>query len=249
MESAEDILKYLKKLYGANNMIARYEMLKEVFFVEMLKETVDGTHEQNMIRLTEQFEKLEFHYEEDALVLMLMQWTLEEELSSATHFGKVEQGKEKLGSEMARSGYSYFITFTDDYSRYRYVYLLKYKHESFEKFKEFKFEVEKQTGKSIKLLDPIDELNEVSERRNRTLLDMVQSMMSYADLPILMWGYALQTAWVTRPLASYLNLHENVQRLFAHGNDATTYEEAISYMDSSRGLEAMKSEMDSMSKN
>ena len=35
--------------------------------------------------------------------------------------------------------------------------------------------------------------NGVSERRNRTLLDMVRSMMSLADLPLLVWGYALDT--------------------------------------------------------
>ena len=38
------------------------------------------------------------------------------------------------------------------------------------------------------------QLNGVSERRNRTLLDMVRSMMSYTDLPMQMWRYALQTA-------------------------------------------------------
>ena len=36
--------------------------------------------------------------------------------------------------------------------------------------------------------------NGVSERRNRTLLDMVRSMMSQTDLPISFWGYALETA-------------------------------------------------------
>ena len=35
--------------------------------------------------------------------------------------------------------------------------------------------------------------NGVFERRNRTLLDMVQSMMSLADLPLSFWGYALET--------------------------------------------------------
>ena len=44
---------------------------------------------------------------------------------------------------MARGGFYYFITFTDDFSRYGYVYLLKNKSESFEKFKEYKAEVEK----------------------------------------------------------------------------------------------------------
>ena len=34
----------------------------------------------------------------------------------------------------------------------------------------------------------------MSERRNRTLLDMVRSMMSQAALPISFWGYALETA-------------------------------------------------------
>ena len=52
----------------------------------------------------------------------------------------------------ARGGYKYFITFTDDFSRYGYVYLLKHKSESFEKFKIFKNEVQNQLGKSIKAL-------------------------------------------------------------------------------------------------
>ena len=55
-------------------------------------------------------------------------------------------------STQARGDYLYFITFIDDYSRYGYVYLMKYKSETFEKFKEFKAEVEKQLGKSIKTL-------------------------------------------------------------------------------------------------
>ena len=36
--------------------------------------------------------------------------------------------------------------------------------------------------------------NGVAERRNRTLLDMVRSMMSHATLPISFWGYALEAA-------------------------------------------------------
>ena len=52
----------------------------------------------------------------------------------------------------AHSGFSYFVTFTDDLSRYGYVYLMKHKSETFEKFKEFRNEVEKQTGKFIKCL-------------------------------------------------------------------------------------------------
>ena len=41
-------------------------------------------------------------------------------------------------SSTATGGFQYFITFTDDLSRYGYVYLMKNKSESFEKFKIFK---------------------------------------------------------------------------------------------------------------
>ena len=52
----------------------------------------------------------------------------------------------------ARGGCEYFITFTDDYSKYRYVYLMKKKYEVLDKFKEFKVELEKQLGRHIKSL-------------------------------------------------------------------------------------------------
>ena len=51
-----------------------------------------------------------------------------------------------------RGGYKYFITFTDDYSRFGYVYLMKRKFEAFEKFKEFRAEVKNQLGKRIKAI-------------------------------------------------------------------------------------------------
>ena len=38
----------------------------------------------------------------------------------------------------ARGGYRYFLTFTDDLSRYEYIYLMKHKSETFEKFKKFR---------------------------------------------------------------------------------------------------------------
>ncbi|GKC98645.1 retrotransposon protein, putative, ty1-copia subclass, partial [Tanacetum coccineum] len=113
---------------------------------------------------------------------------------------------------VSRQGASYFITFTDDYSRYGYVYLLKHKHEVFETFKVFKNEVENQLGKTIKAIRSdhggeyisqefkdylkangiVQQLtppytpqhNGVSERRNRTLLDMVRSMMNLTTLPL-----------------------------------------------------------------
>ncbi|GJS97145.1 retrotransposon protein, putative, ty1-copia subclass [Tanacetum coccineum] len=52
----------------------------------------------------------------------------------------------------SRQGANYFVTFTDDFSRYGYVYLLKHKHEVFETFKVFQKEVDNQLGKTIKSL-------------------------------------------------------------------------------------------------
>ncbi|KAI3513141.1 hypothetical protein L1887_20467 [Cichorium endivia] len=121
-----------------------------------------------------------------------------------------------------KDGTRFYVTFTDDYSRYGYIYLIKNKSDTFEKFKKFKNGAENQLGRKIKMLrsdrggeylsieflDYLKEcgivsqlspprtpqLNGVAERRNRTLLDMVRSMMTRASLPIHFWGYALETA-------------------------------------------------------
>ena len=45
--------------------------------------------------------------------------------------------------------------------------------------------------------------NGVSKRHNHTLFDMVQSMMSLADLPLLFSGYALETIAFTLNRAPY----------------------------------------------
>jgi hypothetical protein len=55
-------------------------------------------------------------------------------------------------SSVVRHGFQYFITFTDDFSRYSYIYLIRHKSESFEKFKEFQNEVQNQLGKTIQFL-------------------------------------------------------------------------------------------------
>jgi hypothetical protein len=107
---------------------------------------------------------------------------------------------------VARGGFQYFITFTDNFSRYGYIYQMRHKSESFEKFKGFQNEEQNQLDKIIKFprsdhgggylsFEFIDHLkqceiipqltppempqwNGVPERINQTLLDMVRSMMS-----------------------------------------------------------------------
>lgn len=47
------------------------------------------------------------------------------------------------GFEVYMTLFQYFITFKYDYKIYRYVYLMKHKSKSLDKFKEFKHEVKK----------------------------------------------------------------------------------------------------------
>ena len=128
-------------------------------------------------------------------------------------------------------GNRYFITFIDNFSRYGYLYLIKEKSDSLDKFKIFKTEVEKQLGKTIRIvrsdrggeyygkhdiagqhmgvfarylqdcgivaqytMPGSPEQNGVAERRNRTIKDMMRSMMSRSNLPEYLWGEALKTA-------------------------------------------------------
>ncbi|KAK8652442.1 hypothetical protein V6N13_126474 [Hibiscus sabdariffa] len=88
----------------------------------------------------------------------------------------------------AKGGFQYFITLTDDFSQYGYIHLMRHKSEALERFKGFKNE-----------LTPPDtpRWNGVYERRNRTLLDMVRSMMSQNDLLTSFWGHALETTAFT----------------------------------------------------
>ncbi|KAK1642514.1 hypothetical protein QYE76_060319 [Lolium multiflorum] len=141
------------------------------------------------------------------------------------YLADLKSGLVKKKKEASRGGYRYVLTFTDDLSRYGYIYLMKHKSETFEKFKEFQSEVENQRNKKIKFLRSdrggeylsyefgmhlkkcgilsqltppgTPQRNGVSERRNRTLLDMVRSMMSLTDLPLSFWSYALETAAFT----------------------------------------------------
>jgi hypothetical protein len=55
-------------------------------------------------------------------------------------------------SSPSLSGFLYYVIFIDDHSRKCWIYFLKAKNETFEKFKEFKAFIENQTGKQIRIL-------------------------------------------------------------------------------------------------
>ena len=127
----------------------------------------------------------------------------------------------KLNSK-SLSGAEYFVTFINDKTRYVWVYVIKQKSDVFERFCEWKAEVEKLLGRSLKTLrtdnggeftseefeeylrkegikheltiPKCPEQNGVAEQLNRTLMEMVRSMLADSELPKSFWAEALSTA-------------------------------------------------------
>jgi len=121
--------------------------------------------------------------------------------------------------EKSVAGSLYFLTFIDDFSRKIWVYFIKYKSETFSKFKEFKAEAEKQSGKFIKVLrsdkggeyesnEFIDfckqhgikkqtttsytpQQNGVAERKNQTIMNMARSLLKTRNLSKDLWAEAV----------------------------------------------------------
>ena len=129
----------------------------------------------------------------------------------------------KLSSK-SLGGAEYFVTFIDDKSRYVWAYAIKRKSDVFQKFCEWKLEVEKSLGQSVKILrtdnggeftsDEFEnylkregikheltipkcpEQNGVAERFNRTLVEMVRSMLADSELPKSFWLKLLQLLFI-----------------------------------------------------
>ena len=123
-------------------------------------------------------------------------------------------------------GALYFVTFIDDYSRFITVYTLKHKDEVFERFKEWKAEVENQLGEKVKALRSDNggeyknkafkafakqcgmkqqfscprtpQQNGVAERANRTIVEAARSMLHARDMGREYWAEAVCTAAYVR---------------------------------------------------
>ncbi|UYV82907.1 hypothetical protein LAZ67_22001343, partial [Cordylochernes scorpioides] len=120
------------------------------------------------------------------------------------------------------SGKRYFLTFTDDYSRYTKIYLLKGKDEAYEKIKDYVISAHTDFGKNIQTIrtdngreyvnrQVEDFLNQsgikhqltvpyspaqngVAERKNRSLMEMTRCMLFDSGLPQSLWAEAVTTA-------------------------------------------------------
>jgi hypothetical protein len=123
----------------------------------------------------------------------------------------------------SNAGNRYFITFTDDFSRKTWTYFLKDKSSVFDVFKRFKALVERESSCLIQCLRTdrggeftsnafndfcssqgikrqltaayTPQQNGVSERKNRTLMNMVRSMLSCRGVPKQFWPDAVN--WAT----------------------------------------------------
>jgi transposase InsO family protein len=119
------------------------------------------------------------------------------------------------------SGYKYWITFIDDATRFRAVYLLKAKSEAFEAFKVYKSWAENQLGVKLRALQD-DKGGEyisnaclafteaagierrhstrnrpqqigLAERANRTMGERITAMLSESRLPPSFWGECISS--------------------------------------------------------
>ena len=116
----------------------------------------------------------------------------------------------------------YIFVLIDDYSRYMWSILLREKGEAFEKFRKFKAIIEQETKTMIRVFRTdrggeftsgefrefcekagierhltapyTPQQNGVVERRNRTLLEMVRSILKHMHVPNYMWGEAVRHA-------------------------------------------------------
>ena len=93
-------------------------------------------------------------------------------------------------SSNSLSGYAYYVSFIDDFSRKTWVYFMKNKDEVFSKFKEFK-ELCKESGIKRELSTPYNpQQNGIAERKNRTIMEATRVMLHDQDLPMHLWEEA-----------------------------------------------------------
>ncbi|MCO5593844.1 hypothetical protein L7F22_047862 [Adiantum nelumboides] len=119
-------------------------------------------------------------------------------------------------------GSKYFMLIVDDYSRFTWVYFLTHKSEALSTFICWKAHVEKESGNQVKAVRSnhgseftshqfVDycasfgirrELSNVGtpskngivERKNRTVVEMGQTLLEHRDLPCFLWAESIATA-------------------------------------------------------
>ncbi|KAJ9675922.1 hypothetical protein PVL29_024745 [Vitis rotundifolia] len=119
-------------------------------------------------------------------------------------------------------GFQYFVTFTDDYSRCTWLFLMKNRAELFSIFQKFYAEIQTQFNISIRVLRSDNareyfsapftsfmsqhgiihqssyahtpQQNGVAERKNRHLVETARTLLLHSHVPFRFWGDAVLTA-------------------------------------------------------
>nr|GEV69680.1 ribonuclease H-like domain-containing protein [Tanacetum cinerariifolium] len=103
------------------------------------------------------------------------------------------------------NGKRYVLVIVDDYSRYTWTNFLKSMDETPESLHAY-FVAEGILHQTFVAQTP--EQNCVVERRNRTLVEAAQTMLSAAKVPLFFWAEAIETACFTQNLSLVIPRHE-----------------------------------------
>ncbi|KAK8628128.1 hypothetical protein V6N13_063840 [Hibiscus sabdariffa] len=96
---------------------------------------------------------------------------------------------------LSLGGNKYFILFIDDFTRMTWVYFMKEKSEVFKVFKKFKAltEVQNEGIEHHLTVGYTPQQNGVSERKNRTVMEMARCILMEKNLPKKFWAEAVRT--------------------------------------------------------
>jgi transposase InsO family protein len=144
------------------------------------------------------------------------------------------------------------VYFIDDYSHKTWVYFLKSKYEVFSKFKEFKALIENLSERNIKTLRSYNggeytskdlanifkyvgikrelttpynpQQNGVAERKNRTIMEAVKTMIHDQDLPMHLWAKAAKTTLYVQNILSHSSLgFKTLEEMFSENKPEVSY--------------------------
>jgi hypothetical protein len=144
-------------------------------------------------------------------------------------------------------GKKYYVSFIDDYSKFTWIYLLKFKSEVFEKFHEFQQLVERLFDRKILTMQTdwggeyqklhsffekvgithhvscphAHQQNGAAERKHRHIVEVGLALLAHASMPLKFWDEAFLAATylINRTPSKVINYATPLERLFHHTPD------------------------------
>jgi histone deacetylase 1/2 len=147
-------------------------------------------------------------------------------------------------------GKRYYVSFIDDYSKFTWIYLLKFKSEVFEKFHEFQTLVERLFDRKILTIQTdwggeyqklhsffekvgithhvscphAHQQNGAAERKHRHIVEVGLSLLAHASMPLKFWDEAFLAATylINRTPSKVIGHETPLERLFKQKPDYTS---------------------------